>query len=286
MLQYLIQNQDITSFSGYRTKAISKYFFELKNSEDLEKIPEIKDFAKKENLKILFLGWWMNSFFAFDIFDGIIIKNSLKWFDIIDWVLEVNSWENVIFLVSKIQKDFWIDNFKPWSSLPGTVGGAIVWNAWCFWLEVSDLLISAKLFDLENNTIIEVAKDFLGLEYRNSRLKKDKRYFIISAKFEILKNIENFYSEDFRFKNQPKGFNCWSVFKNPTNDSAGKLIDSAELKWTKIWWAEISEIHANFIVNTWEASYKDILELKNLCQKVVFEKYWIELEEEINIIAN
>lgn len=285
MLHYLSQNIDITNFSGYKTKAFAKYFFELKNSEDFELIPEIMDFVKKENLKCLFLWWGMNCLFAFDIFDGVVIKNNLKWFNIKDKkYLEINSWENVIYLVSRLEKDYWILNLKPWNSLPGSIWGAVVGNAWCFGLEVKDIFISARIYDIEENKIIEINPDFMEFGYRSSILKNNKRYFIISTKLDISKNVDNFFTEEFRFKNQPKWYSCGSVFKNPIWSSAWRLIDEAGLKWENIGWAKISEIHANFIVSDWKAQFNDILNLMNLAKKLVFEKFWIKLEEEINLI--
>ncbi|MDD2909285.1 MAG: UDP-N-acetylmuramate dehydrogenase, partial [Candidatus Gracilibacteria bacterium] len=87
-------------------------------------------------------------------------------------------------------------------------------------------------------------------------------------------------------KNQPKGFNCGSVFKNPTGFFAGKLIEDLGLKGTRIGGAEISSMHANFLVSDGTASHEDILELISFIKNIVFEKYGIKLEEEINIIFN
>lgn len=286
MLPYLIKNQDITNLSGYRTKAVAKYFFELKQIGDIPKIKEIQDFAKKEKLKVEYLWWWMNIFFAFEEFNWVIIKNSLKWFNYKDWILEVNSWENVIYLTSILEKEFWNKTLKPWRHLPGTVWWAIVGNAWCFWLEVADIFICAKIYDLENNNIFEVNKEFIDFKYRNTLFKKNKKYFIISAKFDITEEKDNFYTDDFRSKNQPGWYNCWSVFGNPQWYFAGKLIEDLGLKWARIGWAEISPKHANFIVSDWTATYEDILNLISFIKNLVFEKFSIELHEEINIISN
>lgn len=286
MPPYLEQNKDITNLSGYRTKAITRYFFELKTLEDIPKIKEIQELAKSENLKIEYIGWGMNVFFAFDIYNWIIIKNWLRWFEVSDWILEVNSGENMIYLVSKLSKDYNNDVLKPWCHLPGTVWWAVVGNAWCFGLEVVDILISARIYDLEENRIFEVWADFMEFKYRSSLFKKNKRYFIVSAKFDISEEKDNFYTDDFRTKNQPGGFNCWSVFGNPEWFFAGKLIEDLGLKWTRIGWAEISPKHANFIVSDWTATHKDILDLISFIKNIVFEKFSIELHEEINIIAN
>lgn len=300
MLPYLIENKDITNLSGYRTKAMTRYYFELHNLEDIDKIIEIQEFAKNENLKLEYIWGGMNVFFAFENFDGIIIKNCLKWFNLtpnpsplverganlLSVLLEVYSGENMIYMVSRLNKDFGNNVLKPWCHLPGTVGWAIVGNAGCFWLEIVDIFISASIYDLEENKIFEATKDFMEFKYRSSLFKKNKRYFIISAKFDLSTERDNFYSDDFRTKNQPGWFNCGSVFGNPEWLFAGKLIEDLGLKWTRIGWAEISPKHANFIVSDWTATSKDILEMINFIKNIVFEKYWVRLYEEVNVIEN
>lgn len=287
MLDFLEQNKDITNLSGYKTKAVAKYFFELKTEDDLEKLWEIVEFANKKKLQILFLWGWTNCLFAFDVFKGIIIKNNLRGFKIKDWILEVNSGESVIYLANKLEKDYGNLNLKPWSSLPGTVGGAVFWNAGCFWLEVKDIFIEAKLYSIEENMIFTVDSGLMQFWYRTSFLKNNKKYFLVSAKFDISKNVDHFFTEDFRLKNQPKWFSCGSIFKNPIWDSAGRILDKeCHLNWTKHWWAKISDLHSNIITTDGSATHQDVLFLINLAKKMTFEKIWVRLVEEINIIEN
>ncbi|EKD66673.1 MAG: UDP-N-acetylmuramate dehydrogenase [uncultured bacterium (gcode 4)] len=287
MLDYLEQNKDITNFSGYKTKAVAKYFFELKEKDDLEKLWEIVDFANKNDLKIIFLWWGTNILFAFDVFEGVIIKNNLKWFEVKNWILEVNSGESVVYLASKLEKDYGNLSLKPWSSLPGTVGWAVAWNAGCFWLEVKDIFIEACLYSFDENMIFNVDSGFMQFWYRTSFLKNNREYFLVSVKFDISKNVDHFFTEDFRLKNQPKWFSCGSVFGNPPWDFAGRILDKeCHLNWTKRWWAKISDLHSNIITTDGTATHQDVLYLINLAKKMTFEKIWVELKQEINIIEN
>ncbi len=288
MLPFLQQNKEITSLSWFKLKAISRYFFEIKNIQDLDKLQEILKFSKKEKLQLLFLWSGTNILFIFEIFEWIIIKNSLKWFKIKWDILELWSWELISVVSNKLLKDFKNNCFISWIWLPWTIGGAVIWNAGSFGLEVKDVFIWAKVLDLANNQILEVDKNFMKFEYRNSRLKKNNKYFLISAKFSIKPRQNEFNLDQIikKRKTQPSWFTCGSFFKNPTWNFAWKLIEEVWLKWKKNWWAFVSDKHSNFIMSNWKATYKDILDLVKLIKKEVFKKFWIKLEEEVRIIRS
>lgn len=291
---YLEQNKNLKNLSSFRTDARSKYFFEIKNLEDIDKLKEIIKFARENNIRYEFIRSGTNLLFAFEEFDWIIIKNSLKSSENLVPVpfmgtgtVEVLSWDIVILLTRQLL-DKEITRFLPFLGLPGTFWGALVGNAGCFGLEIKDVFISASVLDLETLGIIEVDKDFMNFEYRNSVLKNNPRYFVISMKLDIsgqnnLSDIEEAIKK--RKETQPWWVaTCWSFFKNPATDSAGRLIEAVWLKWKILNWAKISEKHANFFINFDNASYKDILELRDLAKEKVNREFGIELEEEVKII--
>lgn len=289
-MQYLEQNKNLKNLSSFRTDAFSKYFFEIKNLEDIDKLKEIINFAKQNNIRYEFIWAGTNLLFAFEEFDWIIIKNSLKSPDSIESglkELEVFSGDIVILLTRQLL-DKEITRFAPFLGLPGTFWGALVGNAWCFGLEIKDVFISASLLDLDSLETIEINKDFMNFEYRNSSLKNNPRYFVISMKLDIsgqnnLSDIEESIKR--RKETQPWWVaTCWSFFKNPIWDSSGRLIEAVWLKWYILNWAKISEKHANFFINSGNASYKDILKLRDLAKEKVKTEFWIELEEEVKII--
>jgi UDP-N-acetylmuramate dehydrogenase len=176
------------------------------------------------------------------------------------------------------------------AGIPGTLGGALVMNAGvCAGgkkLSIGDLVESVAVMDYNGKLkIIDRAKIDFG--YRRSGLAK---YIILSAslrlvpgdKKEVADNIRGYL--DRRKASQDYGYpNAGCIFKNPQADFAGKLIDACGLKGKKIGSAAVSLKHANFIVNTGNASAKDVLGLMRLVKKEVKFKYNIVLEPEIKI---
>lgn len=309
-MQILQKNIDITNLSNFKTKAKTKYFYELKSEENVKILPEIFDFANKNNLKILFVWAGTNMLFAFDKFDWIIIKNSLKWwnYDEKSKILETFSDE----FISEIAKD--LKNKKSqdlWSRfiwLPWSIWGAIFWNAWCFWLETENNFKEVMVLNTETWQIEKLWKKDCDFSYRNSIFKKTWKYFIIKAIFDLSKKVEKYHSDEdniyFREHKQPKWNTCWSFFKNPEIDlekfldkykkicegnvkiSAWFLLEKAWLKGFRYKTAYFSDLHSNFLMSDWNWDYKDLLNLIEIAQNKVKEKFEIDLEPEVRIIYN
>lgn len=289
MLDLLEQNKDITNLSSFRTPARTKYFFEITN-DNFTKLKEVLAFTKINNIRKIFIWSWTNLLFAFHEFDWLIIKNSLKGIQV-DWnFVEVYSWELISPFSLKLKNEYNNPVFSAWTWLPWTIGGAIAWNAWCFWLEIKDNFIECELLDTKTWEIVKMDKKAMNFTYRYSLLKDlQDKYFLIKAKFDLNWHLDISNAEDLlqeRKNKQPSWFTCGSFFKNSVSNSAGKLIDEAWLKWTRIWWIKISEKHANFFINDQNWTYEDILALKDLAKQKVFEKFGIILEEEVRIITN
>lgn len=294
MLNYLQKNVDISELSNFRTPAKSKYFFELKTIDDVKKLKEIKDFADNNDASLLFIWWWTNLLFAFEEYEWIIIKNSLKWWEYnkSSHNLHIYSEERISDIASSLEKDFWQDLWHRFIGLPGSVWGAIFWNAWCFWLETSNNFVEANIYNLHTWQIEVFNKNQMQFWYRDSFVKHNiSDYFIISASFDLSQKIEKYHSDVdniyFREYKQPKWNTCWSFFKNPSKDnSAWFLIESVWLKGHKIWWAFFSDLHANFLMNDGTWTYKDLLSLISLAQEKVKKQHNIELIPEVRIITN
>ena len=291
-MKILKKNKEITNFSNFKTKAFTKYFFEINSLKDVEKIKEINDFAKEEKIKVLFIWWGTNMLFAFEKFDWIIIKNNLNWwkYDEKTQILKTYSNENISDLAEILEKKFKQNLWHRFIGLPWSVWGAVYGNAWCFWLETENNFLRAKVVELETWEIKIFEKNDMNFSYRNSILKQNNsKYFLIEAEFDLSKKVEKYSSTvdniDFRENKQPKGNTCGSFFKNPNREnSAWFLIENVWLKWKKINWAFFSELHANFLMNDWTAKFSDLIYLIDLAQKKVKEKFWIELVWEVRII--
>lgn len=167
-------------------------------------------------------------------------------------------------------------NFEFLAQIPGTLGGMLKMNAGLCGSEISDNLLSlctneAKFY-----------KDELNFSYRKSNFNGA----VFSAKFNISYGFDAQKVEFLKQKraNQPKGASFGSCFKNPPNESAGRLIEAVKLKGFAINGAKFSEIHANFLINFNKAKFEDAIKLIALAKKRVFEEFGIKLCEEVCIV--
>jgi len=293
-LKYLKKDVDISSLSNFKTKAVSKYFYEINKDSDINNLKEIYDFASKNDLKILFIWAWTNLLFAFDEFDWIIIKNNLSWwkYDKDKKILESYSNELISDIAESLENNFWQELWHRFIWLPWSVWGAVYGNAWCFWLETENNFLKADVYNTENGQVSTLSKKDMNFSYRNSILKENwSKYFLIKSYFDLSKKIEKYHSDvdniDFRKNKQPSWNTCWSFFKNPSREySAWYLIEQVWLKWYKVWWAYFSDKHANFLMSDWNASYTDLIKLIWLAQRKVKDQFWIDLINEVRIITN
>jgi UDP-N-acetylmuramate dehydrogenase len=187
-----------------------------------------------------------------------------------------------------------LSGFEFMIGFPGSIGGNIYMNAGAHGQCISDCLLSVCLFDKETKEIVYKQKNEMNFNYRKSLLQEG-RYILLYAEFELKKgqkeDIQNLISRNLEFRRdvQPSlaNPNAGSVFKNPENDSAGRLLDKAGVKdfaiedRAKVW-----NKHANFIVNCKNATSEDILELMAKMKSAVQNMYTINLIPEIIFIGN
>ena len=173
------------------------------------------------------------------------------------------------------------------AGIPGTVGGALMMNAGAYGGEIADHLVDVEL--LRNGTLLYLKKEGGGFAYRRSGLHDD---VILGASFRLPEGdkteIMNIRRELLQKRNQAQPLNypnSGSMFKNPPGNFAAKLIEEAGLKSARRGNAQISEKHANFIVNLGNAKAQDVLDLMNLARKTVLEKFGIVLEPEVKLIG-
>ncbi len=294
MLNFLETNKDITQLSNFKTRASAQFFYELKNESDIDNLKQIHDFAKMQNLEVLIIWGGTNMLFAFDIFEGIVIKNSLSGWTYDKETKKLISYSNE--MIREIAESLEIDNgqdlWHRFIGLPGSLGGAIFWNAWCFWLETENNFMSADVIDLTSGQRMTLKKADMNFWYRSSILKDNEwKYFLMSAEFDLSEKIEKYHNDVdnifFREHKQPNGNSCGSFFKNPDREnSAWFLIEQVWLKWYKIWGAFFSEKHANFLMHDWQWKWQDLVELLELAMQKVKNQFWIKLVNEVRIIRN
>lgn len=186
-----------------------------------------------------------------------------------------------------------LSGFEFMIGFPGSIGGEVYMNASAKEQAISDCLISAKIFDLDSKEILTLTKNELEFGYRSSICQR-KNYIVLSAEFELKNKFQQEIKEqmdfnlNFRKNHQPSLAlpNCGSVFKNPENNSAGRLLDSIGAKNLQVGGAKVWENHANFIINYNNATSEDILNLMLLMYNKVKEKYNIQLKPEVVYLGN
>ena len=172
------------------------------------------------------------------------------------------------------------------AGVPGTIGGAIRMNAGTYLGEIGDVVDWVEWFNPAENTIHRNTASELQFTYRNVGLPWGAmvlRVRLVTHENDVPTEQESIKAHLARRKaTQPLHLpSCGSVFKNPTGDYAGRLIEQVGLKGTQIGQAQISEKHANFIVNLGGASAMDVAKLIHLARQRVFDETGIELEPEV-----
>lgn len=186
-----------------------------------------------------------------------------------------------------------LSGFEFMIGFPGTIGGEVYMNASCHGQAISDCLIRCCLFDKEKKEVVFKDKSEMGFDYRKSMLQSGK-YILIGAEFELKKadkeEIQARLDKNLAFRKdkQPNLAtpNAGSVFKNPENDSAGRLLEAIGAKKIEMDNVKVFENHANFIVNKGNATSEDILSLMFKMFTAVKENYKIELQPEIIFIGD
>lgn len=176
------------------------------------------------------------------------------------------------------------------AGIPGSVGGAVRMNAGAFGGEIADTFEAMTYVDGDGD-IHNVLRTDLEFSYR--KLELDSDAVITSARFRLRRSSRGRLRELVtrvqakRRKGQPAGFpNAGSVFKNPGGEFAGKLIERAGLKGRAIGKAQVSENHANFIVNLGGATASDVQNLMSCVQDEVWRSGGVWLEPEVRLVGD
>ena len=249
-------------------------------------ILELSKFLKNNTKPILMVGLGSNLLVRDKGFDGVTIHTkNLKELNISDNFIESGAGTSL----AKLSR-FALANFKYGaeflSAIPGSVGGALAMNAGAFGSEIWQYVVSVKTMSYSGEIKDRKPSDF-EITYR-STIHKNSNEFFVSAIFNFnLKEQNDDVSELLKKRNstQPIGLpSCGSVFKNPKNHFAAKLIESSGLKGYCIGGACVSDKHANYIINQDNATAQDIENLIAHIQDVIKQQFDIELETEIIII--
>ncbi len=177
------------------------------------------------------------------------------------------------------------------AGIPGTVGGAVVMNAGAHGHSTEEILVTTEVLNVDGS-IETLTNQDLDYSYRHSNLQGSSR-LVLSATFQLQATSDaeavkarTFRDLEKRHSSQPYDRpSCGSVFRNPTPQHAAVLIESLGLKGYRIGDAEVSTLHANFIINRQDATASEIRALIYYVQNQVKQHYSIELETEVKMLG-
>lgn len=281
----IYENEQLSKHCGYGVGGNADYFIEVGSFIALNSLISL---AIDNKVKYKVIGNGTNILFSDNTFNGIIISTN-KLNDVFFKRDEVYATCGVsIEKLINFSINHSLTGLENLAGIPASLGGAIVMNAGAFGATISDFITSVDV--LENGKIVNYSKEMCSFSYRNSKFLTNNQV-VLAGTFKLLPDdrckIYNAYKlyKVMRKNIQPQGRSCGSVFKNTNKFSAGKLIEDAGLKGTCIGGAIISEKHANFIITKNGATAKDVYSLICLIKKKVFDKFGINLCEEIELVG-
>lgn len=281
------KNVSLKKHNTYKIDTMCNYLIYPQNEYELL---ELLKFIKDKNIKYLIIGGGSNIILSKPYFDVIIKLDRLNKIDIKENIVIAGAGVSMISLANACMKEG-LNGLAFAGGIPGLIGASAAMNAGAYKEDMAGILKEVKVIT-PNLDIVTMSNKDLNYSYRNSFLKENKEYICIEVTLELSHEESSKIKEVMdnrrqrRIETQPLDMpSAGSVFRNPDGLSAGKLIEDAGLKGYQIGGAMISPKHANFIVNTGDATSDDIIKLIEYTKQKVEEKYGIKLLLEQEIIG-
>lgn len=282
------KNVNMAKYTSFKAGGDASLFIMPKNEEELGKIMKV---IYEENCEYFIMGNGTNVLVRDGGYEGVIVHIGTD----MDYI-ERKGQQLIVqagALLSTVAKQALYNSlagFEFASGIPGSMGGGTAMNAGAYGGEMKDIVVAAKVMD-SRGEIFTIEKEDMDFGYRRSAFQ-DKNYIVLETTIQLQEDDKKLIKD--RMKALTKQRNekqpilmpsAGSFFKRPEGTFAGKLIEEAHLKGLKLGGAQVSELHANFIVNTGNATATDIINLMALVQKAIVEQTGILLEPEVKIIG-
>ncbi|MBI3341832.1 UDP-N-acetylmuramate dehydrogenase [Candidatus Curtissbacteria bacterium] len=314
----VFENEDLSKHTYFKIGGPAKLFFEAKNIEDLKSALEA---ANELKIPTVVIGAGANMLVSDAGFSGLVIKNKASEIKLAGFKGSIDKTGRSIksaFIsatsgtlmnqLARFSIDQGFEGLEFLLSVPGTVGGGLKINAH-YQVEqnqfIGNQLVSAILFDLKTGELKNIEASYFEFSYDHSKIQETGE-IVVEAIFKVqtTKSKEELWQkamEGVRLRNeeQPVGIACSGcIFRNINHEDAlrlatpnlttstGYIIDKLGLKGTKIGDAQVSEKHANYILNNGKATASEVLELINFIKEKAKSTYDLELKEEIFYIGD
>ncbi len=284
------QNEPMKNHTSFKIGGTADLFLKVATIEELMQAIE---YAKTKKIPIYFIGNGSNLLVTDKGIRGLVVKIDIQNISIQKAENSVKVTVGAGYKMMALARELLnqeITGFEEFAGIPGTIGGAIYMNAGAYGKEMKDIVISTKCMDLDGK-IFTLSNKEQEFTYRDSIFEKNN-YIILETTLQlnngIKSKIENKMTKLLkeRKEKQPIGEpSAGSTFKRQEGIITAKLIDECGLKGYSIGGAKVSEKHAGFVVNSNNATAKDVLDLIKYIKEKVYEKYGIKIEEELRIIG-
>jgi UDP-N-acetylmuramate dehydrogenase len=271
--------------TSYKIGGPAKFFIQPRDEDELRSSIE---FASDRDLPILLLGRGTNILISDTGWAGLAIGIGPSFAAIV-WHGETVTARAGTQLDALVRESVMrgYAGLEELSGIPGSVGGALVMNAGAFSTTIGDVVKQVSYFDLDTSRIVVAGKSELNFGYRSS-IWRHKNAVVLGAVMKLrLGNQEQLHAVRQEILERRKAVqplhlpNCGSIFKRPPGNFAGALIEKAGLKGFRYGNAEISEQHANFIVNLGGAMAGEVRHIIVVAQRRVYERSGVLLEPEV-----
>lgn len=257
----------------------------------VEELCQALQFLGNQHLPVYIMGNGSNLLVRDGGFRGAVIKLGDNFNDVL--VKDTQIWAQAGISLAKLAHVAWqasLAGLEFASGIPGTLGGAVAMNAGAYGREMADVIQQVVCCDREGH-LHYFSKGDLALGYRTSRVRSDG-YIVLEVELQLEPGDQQVIKSEMealnqlRREKQPLNFaSAGSTFKRPPGYYAGQLIDEAGLRGLAVGQAQVSEKHCGFIINRGSATASEILELINLVQHRVWDKFRVKLELEVQVIG-
>ena len=284
----VLEAEPMSRHTTFRIGGPADLFVAPENTDEIKKLIAI---CKEEKIPYFILGNGSNLLVSDKGYEGVVVQLYRSFNTITLKDNEIYAQAGALLSgIAAVARDGALTGFEFAGGIPGTLGGAVVMNAGAYGGEMKDVLKEVTVLTPEGE-ILTLQADELHMGYRTSVIK-EAGYIVLEAVISLKEGdpeaIRNRMQEllGMRSSKQPLSYpSAGSTFKRPEGYFAGKLIMDSGLRGYQVGGAQISEKHCGFVINTGNATAKDVTTLMADVQRIVMEKFGVKLEPEVRFLG-
>lgn len=281
------ENVPLSKYTSIKIGGPAKYFFLAKSSQDLQIALQE---AAENNMEAIVMGAGSNLVFSDDGFDGLVVKNLIKYIKVEDDIMSVGAGNNLNEVVTA-QTKYGLGDLEFLAGIPGSVGGAIWMNAGSRKIAMGHYVKEVEYLD-ENYQKQTISGPDCEFGYRKSIFQEKKYYItgcVLNLDYAEPALVQRNIAENIAHKQEVQDLkhpSAGCVFKNPMHKlTAAQMIKECQLNGKQIGGLKISEKHANYIINAGGGKAADFVMLTSLIKQQVRDTFNVQLEFEVRLIG-